>query len=98
MRRVALLGIVAVLVLAFTVLWVVPIVAGPSVDCGPFDEATCERYVAEVIATYDAATTPEDHRRPFFLPVLSVGLSGYEGCYGYDILWLFGGWSVFPLC
>jgi hypothetical protein len=50
--------------------------------------------VAEVIATYDAATTPEDHRRPFFLPVLSVKLSGSEASPDYEILWLGGGWSV----
>jgi hypothetical protein len=70
------------------------VVAGPSVDCGPFDEATCERRVAEVIAIHDAATTPADHRRPFFLPVLSVKLSGSEASLDYEIVWLGGGLSV----
>jgi hypothetical protein len=93
-RKRSLFGVAAVVVGAFTVLWVVPAMAGPSVDCGPFDDSTCERLVAEVIATYDAATTPEDHRRPVFLPVLSVKLSGSEASLDYEIVWLGGGWSV----
>jgi len=96
MRRVALLGIAAVLVLAFTVLWVVPVVAGPSIDCGPFDEATCERIVADIIARHDhpAEGTPDYVRRPAFLPVTSVVLSGTEGSVDYEISWLFGGFGV----
>jgi hypothetical protein len=93
-RRRSLFGVAAALLGAFTVLWVMPAMAGPSVDCGPFDESACERHVAEVIATHDAATTPVDHRRPFFLPVLSVKLSGSEVSLDYEISWLGGGFSV----
>jgi hypothetical protein len=95
MRRVAVLGIAAVLVVAFAVLWVVPVVAGPTIDCGPFDEATCERIVAEIIASHDdpAEVLPDSYRPPF-LPVTSVVLSGTEGSVDYEIHWLFGGVGV----
>jgi hypothetical protein len=94
MRRVAVLGIAAVLVVAFTVLWVVPVVAGPTIDCGPFDEATCERIVADIIARHDhpAEGSPDWIRRPAYLPVTSVVL---RGAGDYEINWLFGGFGVY---
>lgn len=95
MRRLALLGVAAALVVDFTVLWVVPVVAGPTIDCGPVDEATCERRVAEIVAAHDhpAEGAPDYFRRPAFLPVTSVRLSDIDG-QDYEINWLFGGFSV----
>ncbi len=81
----------AVFATVVTLGWVMPVVAGPSVDCGPIDEATCERFVAAQIATHDDPTIPEGYRRPFFLPVLSVRLGGSEDCWESEVIWLMGG-------
>jgi hypothetical protein len=80
----------AVFVTVVALGWVMPVVAGPwRVDCGPNDEATCERFVAAQMAAHDDPTIPEGYRRPFFLPVLSVRL---WGC-GSEVIWLMGGVS-----
>jgi hypothetical protein len=81
-----------------TVGWVMPIVAGPSVDCGRVDEATCEQFVAAQLASHDDPEIPEWYRRPFFLPVLSLRLFGAADCFGSEVIWLYGGVTAEPLC
>lgn len=107
MRRLALLAVGAALVagvVALMALWVVPSARGPYVDCGPLDQATCDRAVADIIATHRHGWEEglEDQLPPD-LPVLSVsiGPAGVAdgGCvWEYTIIWPGGGWTVNSSC
>jgi hypothetical protein len=93
MRRIALIGIAAALVLAVVGMvavigmwWVVPYVRGPTVDCGPLDQATCDRVAPPIIAgELEHARMPPDV--PYSLVIGPSGVSD-SGCVReYVITW-----------
>jgi hypothetical protein len=101
---VSALVLASVLVAVVALLWVRPAVASPSVDCGPLDQATCDRAVAHIIATHRQGWEEglEDQLPPD-VPVSSVviGPEGAteSGCvWEYTITWPGGGWSVINEC
>jgi hypothetical protein len=76
----------------------------PVVDCGSLDQATCDRAVADIIATHRQGWEEglEDQLPPD-LPVLrlAIGPEGAteSGCVGsYTITWPGGGWVVQQSC
>jgi hypothetical protein len=92
--------ILAALVLA---VWVVPTVRGPWVDCGPLDQATCDRVVARLIAEWRTAWRDGHDGPPPDVPILSVviGPGGVteSGCvWEYEISWPGGGRVVQQSC
>jgi hypothetical protein len=76
----------------------------PVVDCGPLDQSTCDRAVADIIATHRQGWEEgREDQLPPDLPVLSVviGPGGVteSGCvWEYEIIWPGGGWVVQQSC
>jgi hypothetical protein len=85
------------LVATVALVWIVPAVAGPTVDCGEFDQATCDRLVPRVVAEAIAS----GFGPPVPMPVRSVWVSGpSEFCVSYQVWWFpwVFGYSSYPLC
>jgi hypothetical protein len=93
-RRLALiLGVLVVAIIAL--LWVPPALAGPTVDCGQLDQATCDEVWPDVVAK----VMDRDYGPPVPMPVTRVVLSGGESCLSFDVWWLLWyGVSVNVLC
>jgi hypothetical protein len=82
----------AVLAAVVTVIWFLPLVAGPEVDCGPLDRARCD----EVWPLLVAGTSD----RSVWLPVTRVQIREYSGagCGSFVVeRWIFGS-MVFNDC
>jgi hypothetical protein len=90
-----LLPLAVVLVVIVALVWVPPAVAGPTIDCGDFDEATCDELLRGVIAE----AKEKLGMASLVLPMTSVSLSGTEDCLRYTVWLLFGiGLAAGPLC
>jgi hypothetical protein len=94
-RRVGL-AVGAVLVVAFVALWAVPMVRGPYVDCGPLDQADCDRAVAGIVANYRQlwkedvdCDCPYDVQLPPWQPAVTVTIlpGSSVDCLNYSIYW-----------
>ena len=75
------IGLVAVVALV----WVPQAVAGPTLDCGEFDRATCDELLPDVISEAQEKLGLAG----MVLPMTSVSLSGSVDCLSYAVLLLF---------
>jgi hypothetical protein len=80
-----------------------PAVGETEVDCGPLDQATCDRIVAQLIAEWRRAWRDSHDGPPPDVPILSVviGPGGVtaSGCvWEYEISWPGGGRVVQQSC
>jgi hypothetical protein len=98
MRRLVLAAIGAVLVLALVGCGSRP--SRVTVDCGPLDQAACDRAVAQIIA--EARGHPHRERPPPDVPIsVWIGPQGAteSGCiWEYSISWPGGGWIAQSSC
>jgi hypothetical protein len=79
-----------VLVAIVAVVWIPPVVAGPSVDCGALSEAECAEAVSLVVADANRQFPPG-----VLMPVTRVEWDSLE-CLSYQVTWLYvWGVSVF---